>query len=71
MHAGDANVAFAPRAHRVGDGVQRRLQIEDADADTEDIDISRRLRSKFSDYIDVYRPATDLRKNFMRRWQIA
>ena len=38
MHAGHANVALAPGAHRVGDGRQRRPQIQDADADAEDVD---------------------------------
>ena len=44
MDAGDADVAFAPRAHGAGDGRHRRLQIQDADADAEDIDTVRHLR---------------------------
>ena len=44
MHAGHADVALAPRPHNPGDGIQRRLQIEDADTDAEDIDTLRHLR---------------------------
>jgi hypothetical protein len=39
MHTGYANVALASRAHRVPDGRQRRLQIDDADAYAEDVDL--------------------------------
>jgi hypothetical protein len=38
MHTGHANVALAPRAHRVANGRQRRRQIDDADARAEDVD---------------------------------
>jgi hypothetical protein len=38
MHARHANIPFAPGAHRLGYGSQRRLQIEDAEADAENID---------------------------------
>ena len=44
MHTGYTNVALAPLAHRVADGRQRRRQIEDADADAEDIDSIHHLR---------------------------
>src|SRR5450756_479233 len=44
VHAGHADVTLAPFAHGGGNGVQRRPQIEDADADTEDVYAVRHLR---------------------------
>ena len=38
VDAGHANVALAPRANRPGNFIQRGLQIQNADADAEDID---------------------------------
>jgi hypothetical protein len=38
MHTGHANIAFASLKYCFGDGSQRRLQIDDTDANTQDVD---------------------------------
>jgi hypothetical protein len=37
MHPGDADVSFAPVLDGLGNGISRRAEIEDADANAEDV----------------------------------